>query len=1255
MISHLIPLLNRPAGSACQLGVHSPMHRFLPTLLAVISIVVATASRSPGDSPPVARWDFGSEEATPMKANGNLQRDQAGPRPPEFPDLDASNTAVRFDGGYFSIPDSGADSEFDFTNGDAITLEAWVSPIGGITGSPHVVIGKGRTGSPKFARDNQNWALRLAGKGSEAKVNFLFASKLGSGDRHWHRWTSKQSFRTNTGWYHIAISYRFGDPSSIRGYINGEPTTGTWDMGGATKLAPVVDDDEIRIGSGFKGLIDAVAVHREVLDEKVMAARFRRVGEARIARLQPEVMPQLQDLPEGRVMFQISGGLPSRERWLYEGEEWPAESMRWAGDEFLLSRLPMEYDSWGIRSSWKAPLLLRMAADVELPAGTHRFLMRVREQARLWVDGQLVAKTKSSTGRPPDGEEPMQPLTQPPLPGHRLPGYRQQEVVGEATIETAGDSETRRCRVVLELVVGGPGRRTETGEICVAMLSPDGKRYDLLGAGDTRLPLTDAAVVPAIDRIEQQLVQLDDQRRRAAAASQDPYWDRRHEIARQWAAENPADVDVAAQAADDQNPIDRFVAAKIAGAVAASADTDPKQAEHFHGKVLPLLREQCFRCHGEKSKGDLKLNSREAALKAGESEIPAVVPGDLDASELISQIRSGAMPPTDDGLSEPQIELLEQWVRDGAVWPAPPLADADVALAAVVDDQAFLRRIYLDTVGVPPTFAEAQAFLADSHPDKRTRLIDGLLDDPRYADHWMSFWLDALAENPSLLNASLNSTGPFRWFVYEALRDDKPLDRMVTELLMLRGGAAEGGSAGFGIAAENDAPMAAKGHIIASAFLGIELQCARCHDSPYHSTSQRDLYSLAAMMGRKSVTVPKTSRVPDAFFESQKDRVSLIQVTLKPDEPVTAEWPFAAATGAADGPEIDALMMKPSDTRERLAALITTPQNTRFAEVIVNRIWKQLIGAGLVEPVHDWEGSIASHPGLLQWLARELVASGYDTRHIVRLIATSDTYQRAATGKNLAASAELRFFNATERRRLTAEQVVDSLHQATGREIDVEPLTFVHDGRAALGSRQTLGSPSRAWMFGDLKNERDRPSLSLPKARAVVDVLEAFGWTGARQMPIVDRETDPNVLQPGILANGTLSMNLTRAAYKSDLAELALDVDSPDQLVETLFLRFLCRTPTDAERQAFTLALADGFDARIVPDDEIVMPEPPPRLQQVTWFNHLRPKANEIQVEMERRANAGPIPDPRLQADWREVYEDIVWSLVNHREFVWIP
>lgn len=1211
-------------------------------LLAAIAFTVG----EPGS--PVVEWHFDAEEVTPLTANGNVKRDQAGPRPPEFPDLADNNNAVQIDStAYLSAADYGSDSDFDFSNGDAITIEAWVNPTLLRAGQVSYVIGKGRTGSPKFSRDNQNWSLRVVGAKDEAKLSFLFATKLSKGEAHWHRWDSKDAFPVNSGWHHIAIAYRFGDPKTICGWINGESTQGVWSYGGATREQPIVDDDEIRIGNGFVGMLDAIAIHRDLLNDETIASRFNRVGEPRVVKRAAEVMPEFADVPQGQVLVQLCEGMPAYDRWLNNGEVWPAESVRWVGDRFLLPRIPLQYDAWGIRTGWKGPVLLRMVADVQLSPGHQQFMMRGRALGRLWVDGKVVTRTEPITKSPPDGEEPVTPIAEPPIEGARVHGYHQQEVFGEATIQP---DRTGKTRVVLELVVGGNKHRTETGEVCVAILAEDGKSYQLLGTGANRVPLTDAAIEPLLSSIEASLAKFDDQRRRQASKSQDSFWNDRHKLARVWANENPV-----SSPPSGSHPIDAFVTSKIEQAIVASSTVDAKQAKHFYGNVLPILRENCFRCHGEKNKGGLKLDSHRASLRAGDSGNAAIVPGDLDASELIVRIRAGDMPPTDGGLPEPAIELLEQWVRSGAVWPAPPLDQTEVVLSPKISDASFLRRIYLDTIGVPPTEDAARAFLADETPGKRDRLIESLLADKRFADGWMSFWLDLLAENPTLINASLNSTGPFRWFLYDSLRDQKPLDRLVTELILMRGGAAEGGSAGFGIAAENDAPFAAKGHILASAFLGIEMQCARCHDSPYHDTTQKDLYSLAAMLSRKPVTVPATSRVPAAFFENQKIRQSLIQVTLAANQAVPAEWPFASVTGVSDNKEIDRLMRKPTDTRERLAALMTAPQNSRFSRVIVNRVWKKLIGAGLVEPVHDWQGQTASHPQLLDWLASELITHNFDLRHIVRLIASSDTYQRAAVGKNLEASAPLRFFNAPERRSLTAEQIVDSLHHVTGQPIDVEELTFVHDGRRELGKRQTLGKPTRAWMFGDLKNERDRPSLSLPKARAVVDVLEAFGWTGARQMPIAERESDANVLQPSVLANGTLSVALTRASHQSEMADLAVAVATPDALVDALFLRYFSRRPKLAERESFTSLLSVGFDSRIVPTARVKQVDKLPRLPQVTWFNHGRAKANEIQLEMERRVNAGPPPDPRLSTEWRVVYEDALWSLINHREFVWMP
>src|SRR5262249_27527508 len=149
--------------------------------------------------------------------------------------------------------------------------------------------------------------------------------------------------------------------------------------------------------------------------------------------------------------------------------------------------------------------------------------------------------------------------------------------------------------------------------------------------------------------------------------------------------------------------------------------------------------------------------------------------------------------------------------------------------------------------------------------------------------------------------------------------------------------------------------------------------------------------------------------------------------------------------GVADDSSLDVLTQSPKDSRQRLAALVTSPQNHRFAQVAVNRIWKRLMGAGIVEPAQDWEGHLPSHPEMLDWLAHEFVAHDYDLKHVARLILTSNIYQRAATGHNREATPELRFFASSDPRRMTAEQVIDSLFAAAGQRMDVEEITFDQD------------------------------------------------------------------------------------------------------------------------------------------------------------------------------------------------------------------
>ncbi len=1262
-------------------------------------------------------WEFEAEETTPLKSVGGVHRDVPGPRAPDYPDFDENNTAIKLDGNgaRLEYEDNGPNSRFDFTNGDTISLEAWVQVDDLRSGENVYVVGKGRTGSDGFPNDNQNWALRIRENKGKAGLSFLFATPPASGmkrsDSHWHRWTTKEGFTPGPGWHHVAVTYQFGKPETIRGWIDGKPRDGSWDMGGQTTDAPVVDDDAVWIGSSrrgaagnsFRGCLDSIAVHRKALDDLLVATRYRsnrvEVEKSPEAKPAPEVMPLVEGVERGKVLLTLHEGMPTHGRWLNEGEVEPKESMRLALDSMLLDRLPLRHDEWGIRDGWKVPVLTRLSSDVSLNPGTHKFMMRVRGLSRLWVDGKLVAKGQAMKSSP-SGEEPMTPVAEPPKPGLRRAEHRQQEVFAEVVIATPGV-----YRVVLETLVGGKGHRADPGETCVAVQTDPSADYYLvsgasnsppvalssgrgveerrsLPAGSEAVPLTDVAVEAALIRLENYLRDFDDRNRRAAASSQDSYWNERHALARKFVTEKSESLGKATHetpltsdssprrdgrggesVADSSNkgsshPIDSFIQAKIARAVAEAAKSTESESKHFHTEVLPILRDNCFRCHSDKAQGGLRLDSREAIVGSGDSETPAVVPGEPMESEVLRRIRSSdedeRMPPGGAGLSSQQINVVEAWIKSGAAWPAPLVPANTAVMPDVLSDEAFLRRVTLDVIGLPPTESEVRSFLADKRPNKRELTIDRLLADERWADHMMSYWQDVLAENPTLINSSLNTTGPFRWFLYDAFRDNKSFDRLVTELILLRGSAHEGGSAGFGIAGDNDAPFAAKGQIIGTAFLGVELQCARCHDSPYHSTKQRDLYALSAMLERKTIKVPKTSRVPVAFFE-KKVRESLIKVTLKPDDPIEPTWPFGDVTNVEDDESLDKFLQNANDSRERLAALVTSPANDRFSQVVANRIWRRFIGAGIVEPPHDWEGNAPSHPELLRWLADDFMAHGYDLKHLMKRILTSQLYQRPANGNNREASADQRYFATPDRRRMTAEQIVDAFFAASGQSIDVEELTFDPDGRREAKNRLTLGRPSRAWMFCNLANERDRPSLALPKARTVTDVMEAFGWSGARQNPRTDRETSPNVLQPGVLANSSLSLALTRLASGSELSKLAFEASSPVQLIDSLFLRFLSRIPTEAEREPLVKALSIGFNDRIVLTAEMEKPSEPTLLPKVTWSNHLQSEANSIALELELRARKGPPAETSLHPAWREAAEDVVWSIVNTREFVWMP
>jgi hypothetical protein len=260
-----------------------------------------------------------------------------------------------------------------------------------------------------------------------------------------------------------------------------------------------------------------------------------------------------------------------------------------------------------------------------------------------------------------------------------------------------------------------------------------------------------------------------------------------------------------------------------------------------------------------------------------------------------------------------------------------------------------------------------------------------------------------------------------------------------------------------------------------------------------------------------------------------------------------------------------------------------------------------------------------------------------------------------ARGPEVRRSGQAYLFASPIRRRMTAEQLVDSLFVAAGKPLDAGPMCIDVDGARPYTASLNLGEPTRAWQFASLSNERDRPSLALPFAQPFVTFMETYGWRSSRQDPLSERNDEATVLQPAVMANGILSRRITRLSDDSAMTELALCDQSLEDLIVRVYERLLTRKPTESELASFTELLAKGYDTRRSP----LQQDPPPKRQSrrgtVSWSNHLNPEANVIKAELEAVVREGDPPTTRLDDQWRERMEDMVWTLINSPEFVFLP
>ena len=341
----------------------------------------------------------------------------------------------------------------------------------------------------------------------------------------------------------------------------------------------------------------------------------------------------------------------------------------------------------------------------------------------------------------------------------------------------------------------------------------------------------------------------------------------------------------------------------------------------------------------------------------------------------------------------------------------------------ICDDAVFLRRVTLDLAGRLPTSAEARAFSAQEGPAMRAHKIDELLETDEFADFWALKWGDLLRNEEKVLDRK--GVQVFQRWLRESIARGKPLDVFAREILTARGSTYRNPPANY-LRANRDVLNRAEN--TAQVFLGVRLACAKCHNHPFERWTQDDYYGWAALFSRVRYKVLENKR-RDGFDKNAFIGEQIVWMArdgaLKDPRDGSGVTPRLLGTG-------DGIPAKEDDLMEFLAEWVISRENPFFARSLVNRIWFNLMGKGIVDPVDDFRATNPpSHPKLIERLAQELERSAFDLRRIIRLIMNSNTYQLSSVplpSNEQIGSGYARIYP----RRLDAEQLVDALAQVLG-------------------------------------------------------------------------------------------------------------------------------------------------------------------------------------------------------------------------------
>lgn len=455
---------------------------------------------------------------------------------------------------------------------------------------------------------------------------------------------------------------------------------------------------------------------------------------------------------------------------------------------------------------------------------------------------------------------------------------------------------------------------------------------------------------------------------------------------------------------------------------------------------------------------------------------------------------------------------------DGLVWDK--LQRLKIVPSGPADDAKFLRRVHIDIIGRLPTPDETRQFLADAAPDKRERLVDALLQRPEYADHWANKWADLL--RPNAYRVGIKGVFNFDAWLRDAFRRNLPYDRFAREIITAQGSTWDLGPAVvFRDRREPDEQTT----IVSQIFLGIRLECAKCHHHPFESYGQEHFYSFAAYfarIGQKGTSLsPPISGSEEIFFTKLAGQVT---------HPITGEvLPPKPLFGTASEIAPD------QDPREALVDWMVSPENTYFADVMANRVWADLMGRGLVEPVDDLRlTNPATNPALLRALGEDFRQHGWDIKHLIRTICTSYVYGLSSTPTERNVS-DTRNYSRYYRQRLRAETLLDAV-------CDITQVPEAFEG-VPPGSRAT-----EIWTH-----------------RVDNVFLDSFGRPDPNQDPPCERTPDTTVVQSLHLMNSA-NLHAKVTADAGRVAQLAASEKTPAAIVEDLYLLVYSRLPADDER-----------------------------------------------------------------------------------------